>query len=310
MKPIKKRIVKILSIPHLNLKKNYKLYRKVIGFFNPPPKDEYKTLDHKMIVDGREIPVRIFIPDGSPSEKVLVFFHGGGWVTGDIDSYTNVCMNMANNTRHIVVSVDYRLAPEDQFPRGLEDCYYVTKEIFKRPGLLNCRKEDITLIGDSAGGNLAAVVSLMGRDRHEFYPTKQILIYPATNYDHSESSPYPSVLENGSDYLMTSQRIQDYLDLYVKDEEDKLNPYVAPILSDDLKNQPDTLIITAQYDPLRDEGEAYGEKLQKFGNNVEMHRVEDAIHGFLSTPVNTNTNKNQVSQTYEWINSFLNDTKD
>ena len=310
MKPIKKSIVKILSIPHLNLKKNYKLYRKVIGFFNPPPKDQYKTLDHKMVVEGREIPVRIFIPEGSPSEKVLIFFHGGGWVTGDIDSYTNVCINMANNTRHIVVSVDYRLAPENPFPTGLEDCYYVTKEIFKRPGLLNCRREDITLIGDSAGGNLAAVVSLMGRDRDEFYPRKQILIYPATNYDHSESSPYPSVVENGSDYLMTSQRIQDYLDLYVKNEEDKLNPYVAPILSEDLKNQPDTLIITAQYDPLRDEGEAYGERLQEFGNNVEMHRVDDAIHGFISTPVNTSTNKEQVSKTYEWINSFLNEIKD
>ena len=305
MRPIKKKIVKLLSKPHLNLKKNYKIYRKIISFFNPPIKSEYRTLDHKMLVDGREIPVRIFLPETSKTRKILIFFHGGGWVTGDIDSYTNVCRNMANNTEHIVVSVDYRLAPENPFPRGVEDCYYVTKEIFKRPDILNCREEDITLIGDSAGGNLAAVVSLMGRDRGEFYPNKQILIYPATNYDHSETSPYPSVRENGSDYIMTSKRIQDYLDLYVENEEDKLNPYVAPILSNDLKNQPNTLIITAQYDPLRDEGEAYGYKLREFGNNVEMHRLGDAIHGFFSTPINTN----QLSKTYEWINSFLNDTK-
>ena len=305
MRPIKKKIVKLLSKPHLNLKKNYKIYRKIISFFNPPIKSEYRTLDHKMLVDGREIPVRIFLPETSKTRKILIFFHGGGWVTGDIDSYTNVCRNMANNTEHIVVSVDYRLAPENPFPRGVEDCYYVTKEIFKRPDILNCREEDITLIGDSAGGNLAAVVSLMGRDRGEFYPNKQILIYPATNYDHSETSPYPSIRENGSDYIMTSKRIQDYLDLYVENEEDKLNPYVAPILSNDLKNQPNTLIITAQYDPLRDEGEAYGYKLREFGNNVEMHRLGDAIHGFFSTPINTN----QLSKTYEWINSFLNDTK-
>lgn len=305
MRPVKKKIIKLLSIPHLNLKKNYKIYRKIISFFNPPIKSEYGTLDYKMVVEGREIPVRIFLPEESKTEKVLIFFHGGGWVTGDIDSYTNVCRNMANNTEHIVVSVDYRLAPENPFPRGVEDCYYITKEIFKRPDLLNCRKEDITLIGDSAGGNLAAVVSLMGRDRKEFYPKKQILIYPATNFDHSEASPYASVHENGSDYIMTSKRIQDYLDLYVENEEDKLNSYVAPILSDDLKDQPDTLIITAQYDPLRDEGEAYGYKLQEFGNNVEIHRVEDAIHGFFSIPINTD----RQSKTYKWINSFLNDTK-
>lgn len=306
MRPIKKSIVRILSKPHLNLKKNYKVYRKVIGFFNPPIKKEYRTLDHKIMVEGREIPVRVFLPEESEKTRVLIFFHGGGWVTGDIDSYTNVCRNMANQTQHIVVSVDYRLAPENPFPRGVEDCYHVTKEIFRRRELLNVSQEEITLIGDSAGGNLAAVVSLMGRDREEFYPKKQILIYPATNYDHSEHSPYDSVRENGEDYIMTSKRIQDYLDLYVGKEEDKLNPYVAPILSKDLTNQPDTLIITAQYDPLRDEGEAYGHKLKKSGSRVEIHRVEDAIHGFFSTPLNTD----QVSKTYQWIHDFLNDPKD
>ncbi len=305
MKPIKKKIIKLLSKPHLNLKKNYKLYRKLLKFFNPPLKREYKTLDHKIMVNDREIPVRAFIPEEAQNLKVLIFFHGGGWVTGNIDSYTNVCRNMAERTGHLVISVDYRLAPENPFPDGLEDCYYVAREVFKHPEILGCKCDDITLIGDSAGGNLAAVVSMMARDRDEFYPSKQILIYPATNYDHSENSPFPSVHKNGTDYIMTSKRIQDYLDLYVKDDEDKLNPYVAPILSSDLKDQPDTLIITAQYDPLRDEGEAYGHKLREFGNNVEIHRVSDAIHGFFSTPVNTDN----VSQAYDRINSFLNDTK-
>ena len=305
MKPIRKAIMKVLSVPHLNLKKNYKVYRSIIRFFNPPIINEYRVIDYKVKAEGRKIPVRIFLPKGIETVKLLIFFHGGGWVTGDIDSYTNVCRNLADKTEHIVVSVDYRLAPENRFPKGVEDCYYITKEIFKQPELLNCKKEHITLIGDSAGANLAAVVSLMGRDREEFYPEKQILIYPATNHDHSKTSPYFSVHENGSDYIMTSKRIQDYLDLYVEKEEDKLDPYVAPILSSDLKNQPDTLIITAEYDPLRDEGEAYGNKLKEFGNIVEIHRIKDAIHGFFSAPIHID----QQNETYEWINSFLNDKK-
>ena len=306
MRPIKRSIIKMLSKPHLNLKENYKTYRKVLSFFNRPTVNEYRTLDYKMEVEGREIPVRIFMPKKSDRVKVLIFFHGGGWVTGDIDSYTNVCRDMADKTEHVVVSVDYRLAPENPFPSGLEDCYYVTKEIFNKPEILDCKREDITLIGDSAGGNLAAVVSLLARDRKEFRPLRQILIYPATNYDHSENSVFDSVHENGTDYIMTSERIQDYLDLYVKDEDDKLNPYVAPLLSNDLSDQPDTLIITAEFDPLRDEGEAYGEKLKAHGNNVEIHRVEDAIHGFLSAPISGAAEP----QTYKWINSFLKDGKD
>ncbi|NLC66715.1 MAG: alpha/beta hydrolase fold domain-containing protein, partial [Clostridium sp.] len=98
MRPFRKKIIRILSKPHLNLKKNYKIYRKVISFFNPPIIREYRTLDHKMLVEGREIPVRVFLPKENQTNKVLVFFHGGGWVTGDIDSYTNVCRNMADIT--------------------------------------------------------------------------------------------------------------------------------------------------------------------------------------------------------------------
>lgn len=303
MNNLKKMALKILSTPHISLKKYYKPYRKLLNILNPPSEPIYKMLDHKIMVEDREIPVRVFIPKANPLPKVLVFFHGGGWVTGNIDSYTNVCANMANQTNHIVVSVDYRLAPENPFPSGLEDCYYVSREIFSRPEILKCRKEDITLIGDSAGGNLAAVVSLMARDLGEFLPKKQILIYPATNYDHSENSPYASVKENGTDYIMTSKRIQDYMDLYVKNEEDRINPYVAPILAKDLSNQPKSLIITAEFDPLRDEGEAYGLKLQEFGNDVEIYRIEDALHGFISNPLSSD----DTDKCYEIINLFLND---
>ncbi|NLY85298.1 MAG: alpha/beta hydrolase [Tissierellia bacterium] len=301
MKNIKKLALKILSIPHISLKKHYKTYRKILNLINPPIEPIYKVLDHRIMKDNREIPVRVFIPRENPQPKLLIFFHGGGWVTGNIDSYTNVCANMANMTNHTVVSVDYRLAPEYPFPNGLEDCYWATREIFLNSEKLNFKKDDITLIGDSAGGNLAAVVSLMARDRGEFLPKKQILIYPSTYYDHSESSPFPSVVENGKDFIMTSKRIQDYMDLYVKNKEDRLNPYVAPLLSEDLSNQPKTLIITAEFDPLRDEGEAYGIKLREFGNDVKIYRIKNALHGFLSNPLNSG----HTEELYEIVNSFL-----
>lgn len=303
MNKFKKIILKILSVPHFDLKKHYKLYRKLLNLFNPTPEPIYKTLDHKVIIENREIPLRVFIPKSNPLQKVFIFFHGGGWVTGNIDSYTNVCTNLANATNYIVVSVDYRLAPENPFPAGLEDCYYATHEIFKQPEILNCKKEDIVLIGDSAGGNLAAAVSLMARDKGDFLPTKQILIYPATNSDHSENSPYDSIRENGEHYIMTSRRIQDYMDLYVQNEKDRLNPYVAPILSEDLSDQPKTLIITAEFDPLRDEGEAYGMKLRNFGNDSKIYRMKNMIHGFLSNPLSLDS----VNECYEIINIFLKD---
>jgi acetyl esterase/lipase len=258
-------------------------------------------MDHKFMVDGREIPVRVFHPGKHKNNGFLIFFHGGGWVTGNIDSYTKVCANMANQTGHTVISVDYRLAPENPFPAGVEDCYYAVREIFLNLDLLRCKSEDITLIGDSAGGNLAAAVSLMARDRGEFLPHRQILIYPATYHDHSENSPFASVMENGKDYLLTSKRIQDYMDMYVPDEDDRYSPYVAPILADDLSRQPDTLIITAEFDPLRDEGEAYGIRLRESGNHVMIYRMKDALHGFIALPKKSE----YVVKCYEIINQFL-----
>jgi acetyl esterase/lipase len=200
-----------------------------------------------------------------------------------------------------VISVDYRLAPEYKFPTAPEDCYAVTREIFLNAQLLEVDPEQITLIGDSAGGNLAAVVSMMARDRGEFLPKRQILLYPSTGGDHSETSPYPSVKENGTDFL-TSKRICDFLELYKGSDEDLQNPYLAPILAEDLSRMPNTLIITAQYDPLRDEAEAYGKKLYEAGNHVEVYRMKDALHGFISLPKHFV----HVKRSYELINQFLN----
>jgi acetyl esterase/lipase len=298
-----KMALKALSFPDLDLKKTYKLQRQLNIAAHPYIRPLYKIWDHKIIGMDHEIPVRIFLPSEQIEvNKVLIFFHGGGFVIGNIDSYSSVCSIMAKQTGHIIVSVDYRLAPEHPFPAAVEDCYAVAREIFMDATLFDVKAEDITLIGDSAGGNLAAVVSMMARDRGEFLPSKQILLYPSTYHDHSDSSPFKSIRENGTDYLLTSKRLCEFVDLYKSSEEDLQNPYLAPLLAKDLSRQPNTLIITAQYDPLRDEGEAYGRKLYEFGNEAQVYRMKNALHGFIRLPKHFT----HVKQTYELINRFLN----
>ncbi len=147
----------------------------------------------------------------------------------------------------------------------------------------------------------AALSIIMARDRGEFMPKRQILIYPAVNNDYSEKSLFSSVRENGQDYLLTAGKLKDYINLYAGSEEDKLNPYFAPILEKDLSGQPDTLILTSEFDPLRDEGEAYGRRLAEAGNRVEVHRIKDALHGYFALGIRSL----HVQESFEYINHFL-----
>ena len=256
-----------------------------------------------MLNGGHEVPVRIFLPGQETNRRlpVLLFFHGGGWVTGNIESYSPVCNALARAVGCIVASVDYRLAPEHPFPTGLEDCYCVMQELLKNSWLLRARPEDVTIIGDSAGGNLAAASSLMAYARGGLMPSRQILIYPATADDHSESSPFPSIHENGEGYLLTSKKICDYMDLYLPDKERRKDPYAAPLNAPDLSSQPRTLVITAEFDPLRDEGEAYARRLREDGVSVELYRMPDALHGFFSLPPRFS----QVQKAHNLIRGFL-----
>lgn len=278
-----------------------------------PMKIFYKTVDEKIYNGKHAVPMRIFFPNErtfreseenifkEEKRKALLFFHGGGWVTDSVDNYERICARLADATNHYVVAVEYRLAPEYKFPTGLEDCYAAAKALYSGQFILNIKPEDITLIGDSAGGNLAAALSLMARDRGEFCPARQILIYPAVYNDYSEKSPFLSVKENGTDYLLTAGKMKDYIDLYAACEEDKQNPYFAPYLAEDLSRQPDTLIITSEFDPLRDEGEAYGRRLKEAGNSVEVHRIKDALHGFFALGIKHLF----VQESFEYINGFL-----
>lgn len=299
--PFMRAALKALSYTEIDVKKNFRADRIINNIMHPSLKLLYDMWDHKIMVGGYELPVRCFSPKQPRSQEVILFFHGGGWVSGNIESYTKTCADLAAQTGRRVLCVDYRLAPEYPFPFATEDCYLVVRELFLHSTPLETAGDRIILMGDSAGGNLAAVVSLMAADRGEFRVKKQILLYPSTYNDHSETSPFPSITENGKDFLLTSKKICDYQDLYIQNEEYLSNPYFAPLLSDHLENQPKTLLITAENDPLRDEGEAYGEKLREFGNDVITYRIKDALHGFFSLPLHFT----HVKQCYQRINEFL-----
>lgn len=294
--------LKAISALDVDVKRSYKAERqmeRLTARLRGKPSD-YKMWDQKVQSRDHCVPVRLFSPPGDGPFPMLLFFHGGGWVTGGIENYTGVCADLAKATNHTVAAVDYRLAPEYRFPAAPEDCYAVAREFFLGH-TFGSGNNDITLIGDSAGGNLAAVVSLMARDRGEFLPRKQILLYPSTYNDHSISSPFPSVQENGTDYLLTSKRVQGFMELYSSSESDFQNPYFAPLLADNLSNQPSTLIITAEYCPLRDEGEYYGTALRKAGSYVEIYRMKKALHGFFMLPPRFSS----VRRAYREINGFL-----
>jgi len=295
-------------VVNVDINTNYKLIRQLQRAAKKPRiKLTYQTWDYNIKTNSHNIPIRMFSPeirriqsDDRTKYPVIVFIHGGGWVTEDLDSYEKTCLTIARQTGHAVIAVDYRLAPENPFPAALDDCYKAIKAVM-RWHVTSGSPHKITLMGDSAGGNLAAAVSLYMRDRGEKTVDRQILIYPATYNDHTETSPFLSVSENGTDYILTSKHVCEYMDLYCGNEENRASPYFAPLLADDFSNQPDTLIITAQYDPLRDEGEEYGRKLKEAGNSVVVRRIDDTLHGYFSLTIRYSA----VKKSYNIINQFL-----
>lgn len=295
--------LKALSYAEPDILTNFQANRVLSNIVNPPivTKPLYEVWDYQIKSEDYNIPVRIFEPKKPKNSDIILFFHGGGWVIGNINSYTRVCAMLANKTSRRVFSVDYRLAPEFPFPYAVEDCYRAAEELILYKNLVDPENTRIILMGDSAGGNIAAAVSLMARDRGRFHIEKQILLYPSTYNDHSENSPFGSIRENGRDYLLTSKRICEYIELYIKDPRDFNSPYFAPLLAEDLSNQPETLIITAEYDPLRDEGEAYGLKLKEHGNKVQVYRMKNGLHGFFSLPITFV----HVKKSMDLINNFL-----
>ena len=302
MNPLFKFVLKLASSPKIDMQEDYVWVREVQKFFSKTSNEDYHFLDEKIYSGNldHEIPIRIFYPENRKHEEHVIYIHGGGWALGDVDTYTSACVNLANHLNRVVYLIDYRKAPEYPYPAAFEDCLQAVKIL--QDSAVEGKKKKWILMGDSAGGNLAAAVSLKLREEELTLPYKQVLIYPLTYWEHSEESPFDSVRTNGYDYGLTIKKISEYMEMYVPDEEDRKSPYVSPLMADDLSNQPDTLVITAEFDPLRDEGEEYGRALKAAGNQVEIRRILDSVHGFITYP----SYLEPLTEAYKIMNAFLN----
>lgn len=232
--------------------------------------------DRTIPLEGRDIPIRIYTPAGEAPFPALVFYHGGGWVLGSIESHDAISREIANLASCVVISVEYRLAPEHKFPAAVEDAYESLEWVVANAGELGIDRDRIAVGGDSAGGNLATVACLIAKERSGPRIVHQLLLYPSTG----SAADTPSMAENAEGYLLTRDMMGWFQMHYLNSPEDRHHPYLSPILSDELAGLPPATILTAQYDPLRDVGAAYAEKLQGHGVDVYYKNYHDLIHGF------------------------------
>ena len=225
-----------------------------------------------------EIPVRVYRPSAATGLPVLVYLHGGGWVICDLETHDPTCRAISNGADCVVVSVDYRLAPEHKFPAAADDAYAATAWVAQHAQELGADASRVAIGGDSAGGNLTAAVALMARERAGPPLAFQVLIYPVLDLA-SESA---SRKENGEGYFLTAAGMTWYEEQYLRDDADRKNVLASPLLAGDLAGLPPALVVTAEYDPLRDEGEAYGRRLTEAGVPATVSRYDGMFHGFLA----------------------------
>ncbi|HEX7037211.1 MAG TPA: alpha/beta hydrolase [Pseudomonadales bacterium] len=245
----------------------------------PPPAVPTPVADvtnRRIAGPEQDLDLRIYTPDAPAPTGGLVYFHGGGWVIGDLDSHDETCRRLCRGAGVRVVAVHYRRAPETTYPGAAEDCYAATAWVAAHAGELGIDASRLAVGGDSAGGNLAAAVTLMARDRGGPSLAFQLLIYPVTAADFDTAS----YRENGEGYLLSRRGMQWFWDQYVPDPAQREEPYAAPLRARSFEGLPPALVQTAEYDPLRDEGEAYAAALERAGVPVELTRYDGLIHGF------------------------------
>ena len=228
-------------------------------------------------VDGGAVPARLYAPAATQLLPALVHFHGGGWVLMNLDSHDGLCRQLVNKTGAAVVSVEYRKAPEFKAPIGVEDCYAALLWVVANAAVLGIDPNRIGVIGDSAGGNLAAAVTLLARDRSGPQIKCQVLTYPAVDATMSA----PSIKENANAPLLGESEMKWFWGHYLEGAAvTAKDPRVSPLFAATLANLPPAFVATAEFDPLRDEGEAYAKQLQAAGVTVECKRYNSVFHGF------------------------------
>jgi len=241
--------------------------------------EQIATEDRTIPGPAGDIPVRVYTPAGDGSKPVIVYFHGGGWVIGDLDVCDNPVRRIANRTGAVVVSVDYRLAPEHVYPAAFDDSYAATAWVAEHAAEFGGDPQRIATCGDSAGGNLAAAVAIAARDRQGPRLAAQLLIYPVTDFNFTTGS----YEQNGEGYLLTKGAIQWFWAHYLGAQELGKDPFACPARADNLVGLPPAFVATAEFDPLRDEGEAYAANLRTAGVDVTAKRYDGMVHGFAWT---------------------------
>ena len=238
------------------------------------------TQEHRIAGPAGEIPVRVYHPEGKGVFPLIIFFHGGGFVFCGLNTHDGLCRSLCRRVAATVVSVDYRLAPEAPFPAAPDDCYAAVCWAAENAAQLGADAARMAVAGDSAGGNLAAVAALMARDRSGPVLCHQALLYPVTNYAFDTDS----YRENAEGYFLTREGMRWCWNHYLKKAEDGANPLASPLRALDLSGLPEASVLTAEYDPLRDEGEAYARRLEEAGVPTWLKRYDGTIHGFISMP--------------------------
>ena len=250
-------------------------------FFTQPDAQDVAEV-RELSADGPHgaIAMRLYrpLPASNTALPVLVYFHGGGWVIGDLDTHDALCRALANGSGCAVVSVDYRMGPEHRFPAAVDDCLAATYWVRRHASRLNVDPERLAVGGDSAGGNLAAVVALAARNAGDLPVAFQLLIYPAT----VQRRVTRSGAVNGQGLLLTVDSMRYFHDHYIDDDRHDHDWRAAPLLCDDLSRLPRALVLTAGFDPLRDEGIEYAHRLTQAGNRATLVSFERQIHGFIT----------------------------
>lgn len=242
----------------------------------PPPPAVGHVADRKVPGPRGDIPVRLYTPFGIGPFPLTIYFHGGGFVLGNLDSHDAACRHLCLNSNSIVMAVDYRLAPEHPFPAAPDDCYAATLWAGQHAAEIGADGKRFAVSGDSAGGNLAAVVSLRVRDEGGPKLCGQLLNCPVTDYDMER----PSYVANADGYFLTRDTMKWFDNHYLKRPEDRQHPHAAPIRAKDFSRLPPAYVLTAKYDPLCDEGEEFADKLAASGVPVVKKRYSNMIHAF------------------------------